>query len=141
MTSLVLLSMLGLSAAAIMPASLSDPNAGMASTENCGAEIAQLEEQVEAAVGSSRVIHFIENNATAYKSLHQKYTLYWINTKYDWKTEVGGCSASLGGITASFQMSNSTVPFLGMAYFGIDPPMTRVVNVHVDMPGFQGPYK
>ena len=141
MVSLALLSIFGLSAVAILPASFSDSDSGTGSSGTCGAKISQLEQEVEAAVGSSRVIHFIEDNATLYRSLHQKYTLYWINTKYDWKTDVGGCSANLGGITASFQMSNDTVPFIGMAHFTIDPSMTRIISLHVDMPGSPSPYK
>lgn len=87
-----------------------------------------------------RIIHFIEDNTTAFKAIHGRYTAYWLGTKFSWKNDLSTCSATLQSITASFEIGNSTLPFVGMAHVTIDPSMTRVVNVQFDFPSFQ-PYQ
>lgn len=125
-------------AAAILPVSF--PASQTSPSDTCGAKITQIEEQVEYAVGSPRIIHFIEDNTTAFKAIHGRYTAYWLGTKFSWKNDLSTCSATLQSITASFEIGNSTLPFVGMAHVTIDPSMTRVVNVQFDFPSFQ-PYQ
>ncbi|SRR5579875_1387282 len=132
MTALGLLYAVGL-AAAILPAQLQGAQNMHADT--CGARITELEEQVEYAVGSPRIIHFIEDNTTAFESLHQKYLLYWLNTKFTWDNDLSRCSAHLEEITASFELGNSTVPFIGMAHITVNPGLTRVTGLQLDIHG------
>ena len=130
----ILLSIVGLSTLALLPVSMSDSESSTNSTNTCGSKITQLENQIQIAVDSSKTIHFIESNTTAFKSLNQKYTLYWVNTKYSWNTDVSTCSAHLEGITASYQISNSTLPFMGMAHITVDPALTKIIDFKVDIP-------
>src|SRR5574337_1463897 len=130
----MLLSIFGLSALALLPVSIQGSQTGANSTNTCGSKITQLEDQVQSAVDSSKIIHFVESNTAAFKSLNQKYTLYWLKTRYIWDTNVSTCSARLEGITASFQISNSTLPFMGVTHITVDPAMTKVTDIKVDIP-------
>ncbi len=116
----------------ILPLSATDSQLA-ANSDTCGTKITQLEEQIQSAIDSRKVIDFIEGNTTEFKSLNQQYALYWVNTKYSWDTDISNY-AKLEGITASFQMSNSKLPFIGMAHITIDPPMTKVIDFKVNLP-------
>lgn len=129
-----LLSVFGLSALTMMPIAMPDPPQDAYAANNCGTKITALEDQVQKAVDSSKVVHFIESNTTSFKSLEKTYTLYWLNTTYAWKSDISTCSAKLDGITASFQLSNATVPYLGVAHISVDPRMSNVTSVQVDIP-------
>ncbi|GEM_PF-2293705 len=132
--NLTLLPIFGISVLAILPVPVTDYQSSSNSTSTCRTKITQLEEQIQSATNSIKVIHFIEGNTTEFKSLNQKYMLYWVNTKYSWDSDISTCSAKLEGITASFQISNSTFPFLGMVHITVDPAMTKVLDLKVDTP-------
>lgn len=118
---------------ALLPVTISHPQAGEDLSNSCGEKLTQLEDEVEVALGSLKVIHLIEND-TAFKSLEQKYDLYWIYTHYEWETNTSTCSARLVGIEATFQISNSTLPFVGMVHFTVDPSLNKVTGVSLHLP-------
>lgn len=128
-----LLSLFGVSALTLLPVSISEQQA-VDTTGTCGARITMLEDEVSAATGSGKAVHFIETNTTAFKSLSQKYTLYWISTKYRWDNDLSNCSAKLENITASFQIANSTRSYIGVAHVTVDPALTKVIGMTVDIP-------
>lgn len=134
--NIALFSIFGLSALTVMPISVPDPQETGNPASTCGAKITELEGEVENAVDSSKVVHFIESNTTAFKSLDQKYTLYWLKTEYRWDSDVSKCSAKLEGITASFQLATPALPFIGVAHITIDPRMDSVTSVQVDIPNY-----
>ena len=101
-------------------------------TDTCGTKIAQLESQIENAT-SPKIIHFIESNTTAFKSLSQKYILYWISTRYIWSANSTTCSTHLDGITTAFQLSNMTNPFIGVAHITVDSSVTKVSGLKIDI--------
>ncbi len=102
------------------------------STSACGIQITQLENQIEY-VFSPKVVHFIEINTTAFKSLSQQYKMYWLDTTFDWNTDISKCSAQLQNSTVSYELSNSTKPSMGVAHITVDPAMTKILNVKVDV--------
>lgn len=118
----------GLSAFMLLPDTMS-----LQSTlpDTCGTKITQLEDQIEYAT-SPKIIHYIENNTTAFKSLSQKYS--WLGTAYSWNANAISCSAQLDGITSSFQLSNNTNPFIGVVHITVNPQVTKVTGLKIDIP-------
>jgi hypothetical protein len=125
--------LLALSAVTLLPVSLAYSQSSSNSSNTCGVKITQLENQLEV-IFSPKIVHFIESNTTAFKSLQQKYSLYWLNTIYSWNNDVSKCSAQLQSVTASFEMLNSTRPNIGVAHITVDASVTKVLNVKIDMP-------
>ena len=122
--------LLGLSAFMLLPDTMS-----LQSTlpDTCGTKITQLEDQIEHAT-SPKIVHYIENNTTTFKSLSQKYSLFWLGTVYSWNANATTCSAQLDEITTSFQLSNNTNPFIGVAHITVNPQVTKVTGLKIDIP-------
>lgn len=107
--------------------------------DTCSTKITQLEDQIEYTV-SPKIVHFIENNTTAFKSLSQKYDLYWLGTSYDWDASSSTCSAQLKEITSAFQLSNMTNPFIGVVHITVNSAVTKVVGLKIDIPDIVVPH-
>ena len=122
--------LLGLSAFMLLPDTISLQSS---LPDTCGTKITQLEFQIENAT-SPKIIHYVENNTTTFKLLSQKYSLFWLDTAYSWNTNATACSAQLDGITTAFQLSNSTIPFIGVAHITVNPQVTKVTGLKIDIP-------
>lgn len=120
-----------LSALVLVPIAISYSTSSSPST--CSANISQQENQTVTLNFQKKTMYFIENNTTEFKSLNQKYHVAWLGTSYDWSTNLSTCTAVLNGITATFELSNSTSPFVGESHITIDPLVTKVTNVKTDI--------
>lgn len=104
------------------------------SPSTCATKISQQKNQTATLDLQQKAVFFIENNTTEFKSLNQKYHMAWLGTNYDWSTNLSTCTASLNGIIVTFEMSNSTSPFVGESDITIDPQATKVISVKTDIP-------
>lgn len=129
MINTALLFALGLSSVVVYPPTV---DGFQTDRSTCGERIIHLENEVQNAIDSSSTIHFIETGSNEFKSLSQRYDMFWVDTKYLWNTDVSTCSAKLVGIETSFQLSNSSSPYIGMANITVDPSM-RITNVNVEL--------
>ena len=103
------------------------------SASECNAKIAQQENQTVALDLEQKAVWFIENKAMEFKSLNQKYLANWVSTNYQWNADQSTCTATLKGITVDFELSNSTAPFVGMAYITVDPSVSKVIDIKTDI--------
>jgi hypothetical protein len=126
---LFFLSILGLSA--LLPMLPSYAQSSSNSTSTCDDQIWRLEDQMEV-IFSPRIVHFVESNTAEFKLLSQEYTMYWLNTNFDWNTDVSKCSAQLQGTTVSYLLSSSNHLIKGEAHITLDPSLTKVLAVKIE---------
>lgn len=125
---LFLLSILGLSA--LLPILPSYAQSSANSANSCDEKLWRLEDQIEV-IFSPKAVHFVESKTVEFKSLDQKYTVYWINTNFDWNTDVSKCNAQLKGETVSYILSSNNV-IKGEAHITVDPSLTKVLAVNIE---------
>ena len=104
------------------------------SASECNDKIAEQENQTVTLDLQQKAVWFIENKAMEFKSLNQKYRANWVSTNYQWSADQSTCTATLKGVTVDFELSNSTAPFVGMAYITVDPSVSKVIDMKTDMP-------
>ncbi|MGI0006952.1 MAG: hypothetical protein ACREAR_03020 [Nitrosotalea sp.] len=123
-----------LSVLVLVPIAISYSTSSPSQSSTCATSISQQENQTVTLDLQKKSMYFIENNTTEFKSLSQKYHVAWLGTSYDWNTNLSTCTATLNGITATFELSNSTSPFVGESHITIDPLVTKVTSVKSDIP-------
>jgi hypothetical protein len=134
--ALLMLLLFGLPTFALLPDTISLQSS---LPDTCGTKITQLEDQIENAT-LPKIVHFIESNTTAFKSLSQMYGLYWLDTVYNWNVNATTCSAQLNGTTTDFQLSTLTNPFIGVVHITVNPSLTKVAGLKIDIPDTEIPH-
>ncbi len=123
----------------LTPNTISHSTSKSSLPSTCATSISQQENQIATLDLQNKAVFFIENHTTEFKSLSQKYHMAWLGTNYNWDTDPSTCTVALNGIIVTFEMSNSTYPFVGESDITIDPLMTKVTSIKTDIPNVAVP--
>lgn len=123
-----------LSALILLPITLSYSHASASATSTCSTQISQQESKIANLDLEKKAVGYIFNNSADIKSLHQKYQVKWLSTNYNWNASSSTCTAVLNDIVATFELSNSTSPFVGEIHVTVDPQVSKVISVKTDTP-------